>query len=297
LIAVLWLIFVLAALAVATVSVVGLDLDVTTANIHGFRARQLAEMGVAVGANPAVTKIDPILNQFDGAEGEGFRVQIRSEGGRFNINSILLQDDRNLLKAMFISWGMELDAADEVADSLFDWVDADDEESLNGAEIADYENLGRVNQPFNRPFYDLDEMRLVLGMDLVEALRPDWRDWFTVWSGGGLDLNEASAERIAVAAEVSLDEAVLIPEAVAGMDGARDTEDDALFRSAQDALAIIGVDGSLRPDLLNRFTVNDTTTRIESTGITPGATRRITLILRNRTGQPAILERTEEVIP
>lgn len=295
LIAVLWLITLLAFISVAAIRVVGFDLDVATANIHGFRAKQLAEMGVAVGANPVVERSDPILRQWSGDE--GFEVTLTSEGGKFNINRILMQDDKNLLKNMFIGWGMEIDQAAAVADSLGDWIDPDDEESLNGAEVKYYEDLGRVNQPFNRPFYDLDEMRLVRGMDLVDALRPDWREWFTVWSTGGLDVNEASAEKISVAAESSLEEAMIIPETVRGPDGARDTEDDAPFRSPQEALALIGVDGSVRPDILNRFSANETTTRIESTGITPGAKRRITLVVRNRTGQPAILERTVEVIP
>ena len=266
-------------------------------NIHGFRAKQLAEMGVAVGANPAVERFDPILSQWSGADGEGFEVRLISEGGKFNINRILMQEDKNLLQNMFIDWGMDIDQAAAVADGLADWIDDNDEESLNGAEVAYYEEMGRINQPFNRPFYNLDEMRLVRGMDLVEALRPDWREWFTVWSGGGLDVNEASPEMISVAAEVGIDEAALLPEMVRGPDGERDTEDDTPFQSAQEALALIGVDGSLRPDILERFSANDTTTRIESTGISAGAKRRIIMVVRNRTGQPAILQRTEEVVP
>lgn len=297
LIAVLWLVMLLAFISVATIRVVGFDLDVANANVQGFRAKQLAEMGIAVGANPAVERTDPLLKQWDGSTGEGFEVKLTSEGGKFNINQILLKDDKNLLKSMFIDWGMDIDSAAAVADALGDWVDPDDEEALNGAEVAYYEDIGRVNQPFNRPFYNLEEMRLVRGMDLVEALRPDWRQWFTIWSSGGLDVNEAPAELIAVAAEVSLEEADIIPETVRGPDGERDTDDDVPFRSAQDALALIGLDGSLRPDILNRFSANETTTRIESTGITPGAKRKITLIVRNRTGQPAILERSEEVVP
>jgi len=154
-----------------------------------------------------------------------------------------------------------------------------------------------MNQPFNRPFYNLDEVRLVRGMELVEAFRPDWRDWFTVWSSGALDLNEAPAERIAVAAEVPVEIADVIPETVRGIDGLRDTDDDQSFQLAQEALALVGLDGSVRPDILGRFNVNETTTRIESIGSAAGASRRITLVVRNRTGQPAILERTEEVLP
>ncbi len=69
------------------------------------------------------------------------------------------------------------------------------------------------------------------------------------------------------------------------------------FQNAQEALALVGVDGSLRPDISARMTVNDTTTRIESIGMVYGAKRKISLIVRKRTGRPAILERTEEVIP
>ena len=176
-------------------------------------------------------------------------------------------------------------------------MDADDNVSLNGAEKDDYEEAGRVNQPFNRPFYDISEVRLVRGMDLVEALRPDWRQWFTVWSGGALDLNEASSELIAAAAECSLEQAEVIPQTVRGADNEKDTEDDVPFQNAEAALALLGIDMNGRPDLAARFTVDDATTRIESIGHAEGASRKITVIVRNRTGKPALLERTEEIIP
>jgi hypothetical protein len=134
-------------------------------------------------------------------------------------------------------------------------------------------------------------------MDYVEALKPDWRNWFTIWSGGALDLNEAPAELIAVAAGVTPEEAAVIPETVRGPDGLRDTADDVPFQSAAEALALLGVDGTLRPELSARMTVNDTTTRLESIGSVAGARRKITVIVRNRTGRPAVLERTEEVMP
>jgi len=297
LVAVIWLIAILAMASIAAIRVVAFDIDVATSKIHGFRAQQLAEMGVAVGSNPQVERSDPMLVQWSEENGEGFEVKLISEGEKFNINAILLRDDKNLLKSLFIDWGLDIDQSAAVADALGDWVDGNDETALNGAEYEYYEDLGRVNQPFNRPFYDLEEMRLVRGMDLVEAYRPDWRNWFTIWSSGALDLNEAPAEMIAVAAEISIDQAGIVPETVRGPDAIRDTDDDQPFQSAQEALALLGVDASLRPDIASRFTVNETTTRIESVGTTLGATRKITVIVRNRTGQPAVLERTEEVIP
>ncbi len=297
LLAVLWLIAILAMACMVALRVLSFDMEIASAKVHGSRARQIAEMGIAVGSNPAVKRSDPILKQMNGESGEGFEVRIASEGGRFNINAILQQDDKALLRSIFSSWGLEPDDAQAVTDALGDWVDADDDVALKGAEKKDYEKMGRINQPFNRPFYDINEVRLVRGMDLVEAVRPDWRDWFTVWSGGALDLNEAPAELIAAAAECRVEQAQIIPETVQGDDGQRDTEDDKPFQSAAAALDLLGIDMNGRPDLARRFTVNDATTRIESIGYAEGAKRKINVIVRNRTGKPALLERTEEIIP
>ncbi len=295
--AVLWLIAILAMACMATLRVISFDMELASAKVHGSRARQVAEMGIAVGSNPVVKRSDPMLRNMNEETGEGFEVRVISEGGRFNINSLILQDDKELLKSMFISWGLELEVAQEIADALADWIDADDDEQLNGAEVKYYEAEGRINQPFNRPFYDLSEVSLVRGMDLVEAVRPDWRNWFTIWSSGGLDLNEAPAELIAAAADVTVEQAEIIPETVRGTDGLRDTTDDVPFQNAAAALDLLGIDVEGRPEVVRRFTVNDATTRIESTGFAEGAKRKITVIVRNRTGKPALLERTEEIIP
>ncbi len=297
LLAVIWLIGILGIATMAALRVITFDMQIASAKVHGSRARQIAEKGIAVGANPAVERWDPILRQMDGETGEGFEARIISEGGRFSINAILLKEDKALLRAIFEIWGLEFDQAQALADALGDWVDEDDNVALNGAEKPDYEKLGRINQPFNRLFYSLDEMRLVLGMDRVEALRPDWRDWFTVWSGGMLDINEASAELIAIAAECSVEQATRVTEQIPGPDGVRDTEDDTPFENTAAALDLLGIDANASPDLANRFTVEANTIRIESIGQVQGAKRKITVIIRNRNGNPLLLDRTEEIIP
>ncbi|MEI8039505.1 MAG: hypothetical protein WCJ14_14050 [Verrucomicrobiota bacterium] len=297
LMAVLWLIAILAMACMAALRVISFDMQLASAKVHGSAARHFAEMGIAVGCNPVVKRSDPILRQMNGDAGEGFEARVMSEGARFNLNTLVLQEDKTLLKSIFCGWGLELKEAQAVVDALTDWVDEDDNVSLSGAERKDYEKLGRINQPFNRPFYDIGEARLVLGMDRVEAARPDWRNWFTVWSSGALDLNEASAELIAAAAECSVAKAEIIPQTVRGPDGERDTDDDDPFKSAAAALDLLGIDANARPDLVRRFTIGDATTRIESIGYAEGAKRKITVIVRNRTGKPALLERTEEIIP
>lgn len=297
LMAVLWLIAILAMACMATLRVISFDMEIATAKIHGSRARQAAEMGIAIGSNPAVKRSDPLLHN-QGSEGnERYDATVISEDGRFNINS-LVQNDKPLLLSIFVGWGLQPDDASKVIDALSDWIDADDAESLNGAEIKYYEAEGRINQPFNRPFYHIDEARLVRGMDQIEALRPDWRNWFSIWSSGKLDLNEASAELIAAAAEVPVEQAQIIPQTVRGEDDQRDTLDDLPFRDPSAAIALLGVDPQ-RPDINSRFTANfaDGTTRIESIGSAEGAKYKITVILKNRTNEPVLLERTEEIIP
>ena len=297
LMAVLWLIAILGMACMAALRVISFDMEIASAKVHGSRARQIAEMGIAVGSNYVVKKTDPLLHRAMAETQESFDVRLISEGGRFNINYLLLQDDKALIREIFSKWGLELDDAQAVADALADWIDADDNVALNGAEKDYYDKEGRINQPFNRPFYNLGEMSLVRGMDLVEAVKPDWRDWFTIYSGGPLDLNEASAELIAAAAEIEVEQADIVPETVRGTDGESDTIDDAPFQGAEAALQLLGIDSGERPDIAKRFTVNDPITRIESIGMAEGAKHKITVILRNRTGKPALLERTEETIP
>ena len=293
----LFLIAILSLAAITTLRVISFDMQIATAKVHGSRAFQLAEMGIAIGSNPAVESNDPLLHRLDEVNNEEVHVSITSEGARFNINSLVFAEDKTLLRSIFIHWGLDLDSAQALSDAFTDWVDDDDEVALNGAEIEDYEKLGRLNQPFNRPFYDIEEMALVVGMDQIELLRPDWRNWFTVWSSGTLDINEADAELISVAAEVTPEQASIIPETVRGTDNIRDTEDDVPFEDVSTALSLLGIGGETGQVIAQRFAEKDTTTRITSTARSGDATRRITAIVRNRTGRPALLDRTTEIVP
>ncbi|MBT8038463.1 MAG: general secretion pathway protein GspK [Verrucomicrobiae bacterium] len=297
LIAVFWIMAVLSLAVFAAVRVVYHDADVASSQINGFEALQVAERGIAVAVNPAIQKMDPLLDWEDQERDIAYRARIQSEAARFNINVILMRKDKPLLTDIFTDWGMELLDAQTLVDNLTDWVDAGDLIELNGAEVDWYEDQGRPNHPFNRPFYHLDEMRLVKDMELLEALKPNWKNWFTIWSGGKLDVNEAKAALIAAAAEVSIDDAQNVVDYVLGPDRLRDTEDDQRFQSLTEALSLLGVSEFQLPMVTPRLTVEDTTTRIVSDGRAGTVKRRITLILKSRTGQPAILERKEEVIP
>ena len=136
----------------------------------------------AAGKSPVGIKLDP-------------RIYLDAED--------LPEGDR-IMADVFQSWGMELSEAQEVVHCLLDWVDADEITTAapEGAELEWYEKegLGGGNYPFNRAFYDVDEMQFVKGMDLVAGYKPNWRDYFTVKSQGPVDVNDAPANVIAVAA-------------------------------------------------------------------------------------------------
>jgi len=297
LIAVFWIMAILALAVFSAVRVVYLDADIAAAQVNGFDALQVAERGVSVAVNPLIQRDDPLLIWADEEKEISYRARITSEAARFNINVLLLRKDKQLLTDILTDWGLVLVDAQMLVDNLTDWVDTGDLTELNGAEVDWYEDQGRPNHPFNRPFYSLDEMRLVKNMQMLEEVNPDWRNWFTVWSNGKLDLNEAAPELIAAAAEVSIEDAQDLVEYIVGPDRERDTEDDQRIQNLTEGLGILGVSDFQRPVIEPRLTVQDTTTRIISVGQAGTVRRKITLIIRSRTGQPPILSRKEEIIP
>lgn len=293
-IAVFWIMAVMGLALVATVRISRYQSDVAGSQVNGIEARQYAEMGINLAANPAVEEWEVnLLNQrFD--NGAGFEAKILSEGGRFNINYIIYQEDKKLLRDIFQSWGIDFDVASEISDALVDWVDEGDEIQVNGAEFEYYEGQGYFNRPFNRAFYDLDEMRLVRGMGVVESANPNWQDWFTVWSTGGLDVTEASAEFLAMATESDIEETQSIVAIVDGADGIRNTEDDQDL-SVDDVLGNLGLDdpsGLIR----GRLIAEDAVKRLESIGFAGEIRRKVVLIISSREQNPQILDRKEVII-
>jgi len=293
LIAVFWIIAVMGLALVATTRISLFQSDIAGSQVNGIEALQAAEMGINLASNPAVEEWEQILSQtFE--NGTGFEAKILSEGGRFNINYVLYQEDKKLLRDIFQSWGVDFEVASEIADALIDWIDTNDDIQLNGAESEYYEGQGFFNRPFNRAFYDLDEMRLVRGMDAVEAANPNWRDWFTVWSTGGLDVTEASAELLAMATETNIEETQSLVAIVDGADGIRNTEDDQEL-SVEDVMSNLGIEDPSGV-IPGRLIAEDQVKRIESIGFAGSIRRKIILIISSRAQNPQILDRKEVTI-
>ncbi len=304
---VMWLISMLSLLIYSTIRVISHDMDITISQKKAFRARQLAEMGLNIACNPSVKDTDVALLNQTLAEGESFSVTIRGEGGRFNVNQLLRAGDRTFFERTFELWGIEKDAASALTDTLIDWVDSDEQTQLHGMEREDYEALGYTGYPFDRPFYSIDEMLLVPGFDQVSSQVPDWRDFFTIYSGGKLDLNAAEPKVIAlgiITSQASADPASdwepalkdatdFVHDVRWGPDGIEFTEDDVKLQDLQQAYDALNLDAS-DPDVQAHFGLNDATVHIESVATVNDYRKRVVLIVRNRNqGAPQILAREE----
>lgn len=89
-----------------------------------------------------------------------FVVRVTDETGKLNINTA----DRDTLVAFFTQITGDSAQAEEIADAVIDWRDADDEPELLGAESDYYLNLEQPYRAKNAPFDSPFELLLVRGI-------------------------------------------------------------------------------------------------------------------------------------
>lgn len=99
---------------------------------------------------------DEVLDFGDGI----FIVYVTDETGKLNINTA----DRDTLVAFFTQITGDSAQAEEIADAVVDWRDADDEPELLGAESDYYLNLEQPYRAKNAPFDSPFELLLVRGI-------------------------------------------------------------------------------------------------------------------------------------
>jgi type II secretory pathway component PulK len=264
---VLWAIAVLSFALLWVADLVGTELDSGAAEAKRLAARQIALSGVALGLHPQVTREDIALLNQDLNDGGKLRVRIRGEGARFNINALLAEQDRITLKNLFILWGLSNDEADVLFDRLTDWVDDDAGRQLNGAERADYEAMGIVDAPADRPFRSVDEMGRVMGMEVLAERNPAWREAFTVFGDGRIDVNEAGPDVLQAVTGLTPEMVGDILRLRRGGDEIEPSEDDVRFESVEQLGGWLQT-SPLPPDRVTaRLTTESAVKRIDSRGL------------------------------
>ena len=281
---VLWAIAILSFAVLWVADLVNLELATKSADARGMAARQIALSGVALGLHPQVTREDVELLNREVRPGETMRVRIRGEGARFNINQLLAQQDRIVLKNLFVLWGLDGDAADILIDRLTDWVDDDVGRQINGAEQTEYEAAGIVDAPANKPFRSVDEMGRVLGMEDLIALKPDWRDAFTIFGDGKIDVNEAGSEVLQVASGLTPEMTADVIRVRLGPDGEESTEDDLRFESLDQLNGWLTASSYPAGQAAARLSTESTVKRIDSRGMVGDCERLISVVAESGEG-------------
>ena len=279
LLAVMWIIALMTMLVGTTALLLTEDVQTIQTRSDMFRARMLAEAGLAIGANPGVKPDDVNLLRREVSPGEGYIVTMHGEDGRLNPNRLLQSDDpnsRGILLNIMKAWGLSLDESQIIIDSLLDWVDQDDSEHMHGAEKKFYNTPG---MPFNRPFRTVEEMSLVRGMSEVERRYPNWRDWFSVYASGTLDVNEASAELITAVTGADPMMAQQFVARRAGPDGIPHTKDDMTAPDLPTALRLLGVPSLGTQQGAIPLGVQSSIVRIESVGVVGNFKRKLFAVL------------------
>ncbi len=272
-----WAVAILTIAILGTVQIVEYRMDETIAFERTFRAKVFAESGVAFGIHPQIKKYDlPLLNQKFGNE-EGFNVHFESEAGKLQINFLLLTNRRSMIRTVFYRWGLSLSEADEIIDQLLNWK---------------RENGGNRNA--NRLFQSVEEMSNVTGMSAVEKKNPLWRNAFTVWTDGKVDVNAAPPEIIEAVCGVSSSRAQSFCNYRLGPDQKADTTDDLAYTSVAAVQAKLGLSDADFAKVLPLITLDSPIRRVESRGFFGKFEHKIDLIVRMDASPPQYLEWHEE---
>jgi len=197
---VMWAMFIMCFSILGLIRLLNVTIGTSSALERVAIASSLAYAGTTMGRNaefPANGK--PQNRKFpDGGEME---IVVVSENGKLNINKLLANQDRETPRALFRLWGLNDVEADTVLDCLLDYVEPGSTRRLNGAKVEQYRMAGRP-APSGKLFRSVDEMANVLNFDVVVRNKENWRDYFTIYGDGTLDLTSAPLDLIKVVCKV-----------------------------------------------------------------------------------------------
>jgi general secretion pathway protein K len=163
-------------------------------------------------------------------------VQIHDESGRFGIQDV----EFDFLRIVFIELGFDIRDAEELADSLIDWMDEDDLSRLNGFDGEEYARLNPPYLPANDNIQSWDELALIPAFQenfWDEDGRPlpalkTFKDSFSLYNTDPVNINAAGPFVIRVLDELGIIEEENLNDYRAGPDLEPGNEDDRLLRDA-----------------------------------------------------------------
>ena len=238
---VLWAIMLMSFSIIGLVNHLSRGLDESIHAEKEFRARLLLQSARVLAAHPSIERGDPLLRQWVSPVAS-YEIALTTEGTHLAINQLATSGtQRRFAQRLFEKWGLDARKAQTLTDSITDWIDTNDRPRPQGAEREFYLPLGRPDFPYNRPFDNIDDLLLVRGFEDLDRIRPDWRQYFTLFGDGTIDLHMASAEMLAVLFDVTPVEVSRFISARLGPDGLPETMDDPHFSSLPEVRRILDV--------------------------------------------------------
>ena len=283
---VLWALLMLSAVVFGWVKMIHQDLSLVHQANSGLDARALAHSGVWMALHPLVTKQTPLLNATFGPE-RGYKVKLTGEGGKLNLNWLaqtMEQDPRRrvLLENYLNRRGLNQQERAKLIDSLLDWVQPGNTHHLSGTpDSATYKNA-------HRPLLSVSELEKVNGSGPLVS-QPDWKDDFTIYGAGPIDLLSASLPVLESIPGIGEARARLFLKYRQGPDQIDGTKDDPVFKSISEVSSFLGLSDSQFQALNGLVDIQDATCHILSEGYSGGVTRKVEVVAQKTGAVPAIL--------
>lgn len=272
----LWALFLLSAVVISW----ALDID-SRLTLNGqanrvLEAEAMAASGSEIATHPAIKPGSPLLHG-GGSGTQKFEARITGEGGRINLNwcvGIPGGPGQELLRKYLEAKGVELNDRDRMIDCLADWVDADNDPHLNGAEAeGDY-------KPANRPLARIDEVKRVKGWEEFTS-RPGWDEELTVSPTlGGVDPLWASRDVLLSLPTMTEEKVDAFLQLRRGADGIDGTADDPEFKTPQDLAIAFGLDDAQFKAIMPLLNLKETVVRVVSVGRSGNVSRTIEMVIR-----------------
>jgi general secretion pathway protein K len=141
----------------------------------------------AESANDAWGTLDQLFPDSVPLGSHYYGIRARDVGETINVN--LASDDE--LRRLLIALRIDAGQADRLAQSIMDWKDTDELHRARGAEREAYIKAGATELPPNRPLRELGELRAVMGM--TSALFDRVAPYLTTVGSGSVNLTRAPA--------------------------------------------------------------------------------------------------------
>ena len=178
LIAVLWMLILISALAVGAATTSQTETRLAANVLAVAQARHLAEGGILVAVKQLIESDARAQRCLDGRvfssmtlDQSEVDISVRDEAGKIDLNEAA----QPLLRGLFSAAGKDPQEADALADAVLDWRDGDHERSPNGAEDSDYRLSKLGHGAKDARFESIYELLSVKGItrELFDRIRDD----------------------------------------------------------------------------------------------------------------------------